>query len=397
MTTRIRTLLALLLLVSVLLTPALVSAAETDNAAWDVKFAGVIDTVPAAAGEPWVIAGQTVKTDALTKIRLSEDTEAAAGMWADVMAKKVADGSLLALKLTVMPAEMRLIGPLEVMAEGDVGTWTVAGLDFAVTEDTRISDRGEPIMVGNWVEVHAVVDDEATEGAGLVAVTISAAEEQEDVELYGAIQAFSGTEWTVSTVVFPVNAETRIMGTPQEGLLAKVSLSLDEEGGLLARTIKVAWDEQGGRRKPVQFNGTIEALPADGLVGVWTVDGKAVDVSAQTKVMQKKALAEEGATVHVVGWTEGDVVKAILVAVMAPPAGSQPFQLVGVIDALPEDGLVGTWTVSAGGAAHEIQVTAATRIAGLPYVKAGARVTVIGTEKPDGTKTATLVHAKQGQ
>lgn len=392
MTTRTRTLLALLLLVSMLLTPALASAAETDNAAWDVKFAGVIETVPAAAGEPWVIAGQAVQTGAATKIRLAEDTPAAAGMWADVMAKKQADGSLLALKLTVMPAEMRLIGPLEAMAEGDLGAWTVAGIDFTVTEDTKISDRGEPIMVGNWVEVHAAED-----AGALVAVSISAAEEQEDVELYGAIEAFSETEWTVSTIVFPVNAGTRIMGTPKEGLLAKVSLSLDEEGALLARTIKVAWDEQGGWRKPVQFSGEIEALPDDGLVGVWTVDGKAVDVSAQTKVMQKKALAEVGATVHVVGWTEGEVVKAILVAVMAPPAGSKPFQLVGVIDGLPTEGLVGTWTVSAGGTAHEIQVTAATRIAGAPFVKVGARVTVVGTEKPDGTKTATLVHAKQSQ
>lgn len=218
---------------------------------------------------------------------------------------------------------------------------------------------------------------------------------QEGVELYGAIQAFAETEWTISTVTFAVNPNTRIMGKPQEGLLAKVALDVQEDGTLLARNIKVAWDERGGERRVTQFTGKVEALPADGLVGVWTVDGKQVDVSAQTKVMQKKALAEVGATVHVVGWTEGAVVKAILVQVMAPPADTKPFQLIGTIEALPAEGLVGEWTVKANGESVAIQVTAATRIAGEPYVKVGARVSVYGTEKPDGTRTATLVHAKQ--
>ena len=98
MTTRFRTLMAVLVLVSILMVPAATAgAAGPDaNAAFDVKFAGVITTAPAAAGEPWVIAGQTVKTDANTKVLLPAEEPAAAGMWADVMAKKQTDGSLLA-------------------------------------------------------------------------------------------------------------------------------------------------------------------------------------------------------------------------------------------------------------------------------------------------------------
>jgi hypothetical protein len=388
MSSRIRTLLAVMMLVSLLLTP-MVASADTDGVGvWDVKFSGVITAVPAAEGEAWTIAGQTVQTNAYTKIRLPGEDPAEVGMWADVMAKKQDDGSLLALKLTVLLPEMRLIGPLEAMPEGDLGVWTVAGIDFTVNEDTKISDRGEPIMVDGWVEIHAV----ETEGA-LVATSIKSVDEQEDVELYGAIQAFSDTEWTISTVAFAVSDETRIMGKPQEGLLARASLKQTEEDGLVANHIKVAWDEQGGWRRPTQFTGKIEALPEGGLVGVWTVAGKQVDVSAQTKVMQRKALAEVGATVHVVGWTEGDLVKAILVSVIAPPADATPFQLVGVIEALPEGGMVGEWTVSG----NKIQVTEATRIAGQQFVKVGARVTVVGTQKTDGTKTATLVHAKRGR
>ena len=282
-----------------------------------------------------------MKTDANTKIRMATEEPAAAGMWADVTAKKMTDGSLLASKLTVMPAELRLIGPLEVMPEGDLGTWTVAGIDFTANEETQISDRGEPIMVGGWVEVHAVWD-----GDTLIATTIRSVEVEEDIELYGAIEAFSDTEWTVSGLAVSANEDTKVMGKPVVGLLAHVSAELQEDGTLLAQTMKVVWNEQGGWRQPVMFRGKIEALPESGLVGTWTVDGKQVDVSAQTQVMQKKAPVEVGATVHVVGWTEGDVVKALLVSVISPAEGSKPVQFMGVIEALPEDGLIGDWTVS---------------------------------------------------
>lgn len=383
---RLNALLALLVLVSLLVTPALAAAAEPDGAAFDVKFAGVITTVPATATDPWIIAGQTVKTDANTKIRMATEEDAAAGMWADVMAKKQSDGTLLAIKLTVMPAEMRVIGPLEVMPEGDMGVWTVAGIDFTVNEETEISDRGEPMMVDGWVEVHAVQTE-----TGLVATSIKSVEEQEDVEIYGAIEAFSETEWTISGVTIAANADTKVMGKPVVGLLAHVSVMMQEDGSLLARTIKVAWNEQGGWRQPQNVKGKIEAMPESGLIGVWTVAGKQVEVTAQTKVMQKKALAEVGATVHVVGYTEGAVIKALLVSVMAPAEGSKPFQLMGTIETLPAEGMVGEWVVSG----KTIVVTESTRIAGQQFVKVGARVTVVGTEKADGTLTATLVHAKQ--
>ncbi len=48
MTARIRALLVLLVLVSLFVTPALASAAETDGGPFDVKFSGVIETAPAA-------------------------------------------------------------------------------------------------------------------------------------------------------------------------------------------------------------------------------------------------------------------------------------------------------------------------------------------------------------
>jgi hypothetical protein len=224
-----------------------------------------------------------------------------------------------------------------------------------------------------------------------VAVAISSVEERDDVEIYGAIQAFSETEWTVSGITIAANEDTKVMGKPAVGLLAHVSAQMQDAGALLARTVKVMWNEQGGWRQPQNIKGKIEALPEGGLIGVWTVDGKQVEVTEQTRVMQRKFMAEVGATVHVVGYTEGDVVKALLVVVMGPAEGSKPFQLVGAIETLPTEGMVGEWVISG----KTIIVTESTRIAGQQFVKVGARVTVVGTQKTDGTLTATLVHAKQ--
>lgn len=386
MTTRIRALLALLVLVSLFMTPALASATETDGAPFDVKFSGVIETAPAASGAPWVVAGQTVKTNGSTKIRMATEEKAAAGMWADVTARKLSDGTWLALKLTVMAPEMRLRGPLQALAEGDLGTWTVAGIDFTVNEDTKISDRGEPIMLDDWVEVRAV-----QEGAELVAVSILSLTEEEDVEIFGAIQAFSETEWTVSGVTIASNTDTKVMGKPAAGLLAHMAATLEEDGTLLAQTVKVVWNQPGGWRQQQNITGEIEAMPEDGLVGVWTVAGKQVEVSEQTRIMQRRGLAEVGATVHVVGFTEDDVVKALLVVVMAPAEGAETFQLIGTIETLPTGGTTGEWVVSG----KTVLVTEWTRIAGLQFVKVGAPVTVLGIEKTGGALVATLAHAKE--
>jgi hypothetical protein len=217
--------------------------------------------------------------------------------------------------------------------------------------------------------------------------------EEEDVELFGAIQAFSETEWTVSGVIIAATADTKVMGKPAVGLLAHVAAKLQEDGTLLAQTVKVVWNEPGGWRQQQNIKGEIEVLPEDGLIGVWTVAGKQVEVSEQTRVMQRKALAEVGATAHVVGYTEGDVVKALLVIVTAPAEGSKPFQLVGVIETLPAEGMTGEWVVSG----KTVLVTESTRIAGQQFVQVGARVTVLGIEKADGTLIATLAHVKQSR
>ena len=112
-------------------------------------------------------------------------------MWADVMAKRQADGTLLALKVVVRPPEIRIKGPISAKPEdpNGIGDWTIAGLTIMVTDKTKISDRGGPLDVDDWAEVYALRD-----GVKLIAVRMRGIEIQPDVEIFGAIEAFSATK-----------------------------------------------------------------------------------------------------------------------------------------------------------------------------------------------------------
>ena len=118
-------LLPALLLLAVLVVPVMPALADT-GPAFDVKFSGVIDGVPAAAGESWIVAGYSLAVNEGTRVRLTKGP-AEAGMWADVTARGQAPDSLLATDIVVRPPEVRLKGPLTDKPEGGIGDWTVAG------------------------------------------------------------------------------------------------------------------------------------------------------------------------------------------------------------------------------------------------------------------------------
>lgn len=373
------------LLLIVLLAPAAPALAEAD-VAFDVKFSGVIDVVPAAAGEPWQVAGYTLAVNAATRVRLTKGP-AAIGMWADVTARRQADDSLLALDIAVRPPEVRLKGPLTAKPDDGIGAWTVAGQTIWCTVDTVLSQRSGPVAVGQWIEIHAVEEPAGT----LTAVRVRGIEATEDAEVFGALQSFSDTQWVLSSIPVTATVDTLVLGEPQAGLLVQAAAELTDAGGLSARVFKVAWQEPNGRRQPVQLTGIIEALPADGLLGLWTVDGQTVEVLPSTLIFQIKGLAQVGARVHVVGWQAADRIMATHVTVLASPSGSgRPFYLRGAIEALPEGGLLGTWTING----QQVQVTRETRIHGEQFVRLGAPVEAGGLQYRDGVRLTTWLRVR---
>lgn len=381
---RLSRILSALLLVVLLCLPVPLAQAEPTMPHPVVKFAGVINTVPPAADYPlgvWQVAGRAVTVTAATRV-LPARPVAVPGMWADVTARPAADGTLVAQRIAVMPAEMRIKGPIgEKPADPTgVGTWLIAGVSITVTAETRLSERGAALEVGGWAEVFATETP-----TGLVAVRLRGIEAQEDITVFGAIQSFDDTRWVLSSIPITVITDTLIIGTPAVGLLATADATLQANGSLQAWRLKVSVLEPGSDRLPISFTGTVEALPPRGLLGVWTVAGRQVVVSAGTAINQTKGPVAVGAQVYVAGWQADDRVIATLIVVLSSPQSSGQFvRFGGPIQQMPANGLIGEWRI----ADRTVLVTERTRLAGTRYAKIGARAEVGGMQAADGTVTA---------
>jgi len=290
-------------------------------------------------------------------------------MWADVKAKRQPDNSLLAQQIVVRRPEMRLVGPVQVIPDGDIGVWTVAGQDIVVTEQTHINPRGGPITVGGWVELFA---EEGGDPLSLIAVRIRVAEPRPAVEITGAIQALSDTSWTLSLIPLSISTNTVINGEPQIGLVAQSHADLLDDNSLQARSLVVAWREPSGPQPGVAFNGTVEQLPAQGLEGQWLVSGRTVNVTAATAIDQSKGPVEIGAQVRVVGRQEANQIQAIRITVLDCANGPCPpmIMLRGRIQNLPPNGLIGVWTIDG----QRVRVNERTRLVNAQNARIGARV-----------------------
>jgi hypothetical protein len=382
-------LIAAIALVGGALAPALPASAEAEGGMpFDVRFTGVIVTV-GAASEPWTIGPQTVATDAKTIIVLNglpckpgesttSDRTAAPGQWADVDAQRQADGSLLAKIIHVRPETVQLRGIVSAKptTEDGVGAWTVAGVTIQVTEDTKIGTRGGSIDVGNWVE--AVMTEES---GMLTAVRILKVDDRDEVEVTGEIQSVAADKWVLSSIGLMLDANTTVVGDPAAGLIARAAAKLQDDGSLLAVRLQVQWSGKQKPATPVRFEGTIETLPASGLVGEWVISGKTVDVLATARINQAKGLAVVGAKVSVLAIEKDGKLTAIQITVLkSSQTGNRPVMFEGRITALPASGVIGTWTVGD----RKVEVTAETVI--LPKdatPKLGDMVQVMGVRQTD--------------
>ncbi len=373
--------------------PALPAQAEVGTPRFDVQFSGVITQVPASPGYPvgtWKIAGRDILVTTSTRV-LPTSPAATAGMWADVMAKRQTDGTLLALKVIVRPPEIRIKGPIAAKPAdpNGLGDWKIAGQMLTVTDKTKISDRGGPLDIGDWAEVYALRD-----GMKLIAVRMRGIEIQPDIEIFGAIEALGAKSWTLSGIDLIVSDDTLIQGEPAVGLLAHATATIQPAASvsaaptLLALRLKVAINQPGGPHNPLAFSGKVEKLPDHGLVGEWTVKGKQVMVSASTAIIQEQGLVVVGAEVLVIGWQIGERIMAMQIIVLSSPApGGQFVRFHGPIDELPTSGLIGLWKI--GG--RTVKVTEETRIANTSLAKVGAMAAVGGILGTDGVVTATWV------
>src|SRR5439155_6401457 len=161
----------------------------------------------------------------------------------------------------------------------------------------------------------------------------------------------------------------------------------DANGVIVASQIEL---KSGGTPAPqpepddLEIVGTIEALPAGGLIGTWQVAGRSVVVTAATELDAENGPFAVGVTVEVKGalGSTGEVDATEIESMPGSGASEPALEFFGTVDALPSgaSGLIGVWNI--GG--KLVNVTAQTVVEADAAIVVGTAVEVSGWQQSDG-------------
>jgi Domain of unknown function (DUF5666) len=299
--------------------------------AMGIEFTGTVQAMPASGllGN-WTIAGKSVQSDGSTSFD-QQDGTIGVGAVVEVKGTTQSDGSVLASKIEVksgvggpgMPPPGDeggdFTGAIQSLpAGGLLGTWVVAGKSVQVVSTTRLEQEDGGFAIGTIVEVEGLADATGAIVASKIEVKSDGApgpqSTPDDLEIIGTVDAlpaggFIGT-WQIAGRSVVVTAATELdseNGPFAVGVTVEVKGALDSSGAVDAVKIE-SMPGTGASEPALEFFGTIDALPsgASGLIGVWSVDGKLVDVTAQTVIEAEEAPIAIGTAVEVHGWQQAD-------------------------------------------------------------------------------------------
>ena len=197
------------------------------------EFRGTIEVMTPSS---WTVSGQIVAVDNNTLFDHLD--RAALGATAEVKARRLADGTLLALKIEVVGNHVDMLtavewsGPLESF---DANMWMVAGRAVQLTVNTSI--EGVP-QSGATVEVYARVQTDGT----LIATRLRVEAVNFEVEWRGVVESIASDTWQIGGVQVQVDGRTvfdESHGVLDIGVSVVVKAIQQADGSLIALQIKV--------------------------------------------------------------------------------------------------------------------------------------------------------------
>jgi hypothetical protein len=233
---------------------------------------GAVQAMPPGGGlvGAWIIAGTAVQTDAATVIK-QEYGAVGIGAIVEVKGTRGSDGTVAATRIEVESSPTGASPP---------------PVPLPAPAATAPTGSAAPAPGG--------IDDSGLEIEGLI----------------GALPAggLLGT-WQINGRFVVVTAATILdaeRGPFAVGVAVEVHGAPDAAGNLVATRIE-RLEGAGATVPALLFWGRIESVPATtGFIGAWTVDGKAVNVSAATRIELAAGPIAIGAIVSVRGWTQPD-------------------------------------------------------------------------------------------
>lgn len=171
---------------------------------------------------------------------------------------------------TAAPAPVQFTGSIQ---EKNAAWWRINGYTVRITAQTLIDESQGPAVVGASVAVLAMPQPDGSL-LGLV-IRVQAAPSIEYDSFADVINVIGGSQWLIGERWVTVTGSTVIVGTPEVGRTARVSLARPAGGSWAATRIEIEGDVD-----PVYIDGTISSLSAS----EWIVGGRRVIITGSTVI-----------------------------------------------------------------------------------------------------------------
>lgn len=339
-------------------------------------FRGPVDARPAEGrlGQ-WVIGGRTFSAVEATVFEGFASGPAAGDC---VELKFRIDAGRLII-LGMRPAEcageqptlLEAAGLIDSAPEGGrFGLWTIGGVAYTARDgETTFDTRYGVLEAGRCAVVLFRIDGDLR-----IAVRIASREperctpSEELHTFYGVVERLPDNTsqlgiWVIGGRPVGVVAETKLVKPEGSafavGSAVEVTVKRGPDGRLLAVEIELKrrTDEPPPPVDGKAF-GTIDSLPAEGVLGVWSIGGVSYRVSEQTGLRPGETPFAAGDCVEVYFRKDGDARIALGIArgggddCTLPGGGEEIGRAIGKVEAMPEAGLVGAWTI--GGVTYQV-------------------------------------------
>jgi len=247
-------------------------------------------------------------------------------------------------------------GVVQSMPEsGLIGTWIINGMSVEATADTQFHEDHGPLQEGAFVHV---------EGQWHMGTFTADVIETASLPGPGDGQFFQGVvdsmpsdglvgEWVISGMTFVATTGTSFIqmhGPLEVGATVNVHYSTSDDGTNYAIVIATTMHSGHPGQGYAHYYGTVEAMPANGFVGTWTISGVDFEATSDTYFNERHGALEVGANVVVIYYTQGDVNYAVVVATRRHEGdpgvpGGHYLHYYGTVESMPANGFVGTWVV----------------------------------------------------
>lgn len=281
----------------------------------EIEVHGRLDSFPAGLIGEWVVDGVTYTADANTEFK-QKNGVFAVGVCVELHARTTTTLATLREIETErnhkcngddqsgVIGQGELYGEVQSFPDGLIGEWNIAGITFLTDSATEFKQEKGPFAVGVTVKVHFVIrtngDFYARE------IETKSREPQKNGHAFGIVESIPANRlgvWTIGGVEYTANEQTRFKeknGALEVGVRVRVKYTIDSTGQRIARKIETT-KSQGGATQPnhLKVFGFVGQMPADGLIGEWTIDNMVYVTDASTKFKEEHGILGVGAYVAV--------------------------------------------------------------------------------------------------